>query len=275
MATMREIREHVFGVATWVDPEHTADRIMFGDPDRPVTRIGTGWTPCAFNLEAASAEGCELFISHEVPFYGNWAPGLDSTETAWGKRRMAVLERTGMCCMNLHDTWDNFPEYGIRDSWRRFLQLGDVIEERPYYYPGGNRFTPRPSLVLCRVRPQTLLEFCRFVAVRTGQFVSSHGATFVGDAHAVLTTVATGVGCHIPTAEMLALGADALVVTLDRALQTTVRIPLAEMGANLVVVEHGTAEMPGMQNLAEYLNAAFPGVEATFYCREPAATTMV
>ena len=57
-------------------------------------------------------------------------------------------------------------------------------------------------------------------------------------------------------------------------MQTTVRIPLAELGANVIAVEHGTAEMPGMQSMAEYLNRTFPGVEARFYCEEPAATTV-
>ena len=86
--------------------------------------------------------------------------------------------------------------------------------------------------------------------------------------------MATGVGCHVPTLEMLDLGADVLVVTLDRALQETIRIPLSEMGANVIGVEHGVAEMPGMQRLASYLEQAFPGIEATFYCREPRAETI-
>jgi hypothetical protein len=45
------------------------------------------------------------------------------------------------------------------------------------------------------------------------------------------------------------------------------------MGANVIAVEHGVAEMPGMRSLAAYLEQAFPGLRATFYCREPAART--
>jgi len=272
--TMRTLRAHVFGVATWVDPEHTCDQIRHGDPDRPVRRIGTGWTPCAQNLEAAAADGCDLFISHEVPFYGPWAPGQDSEQTAWGKRRMAALERSGMCYMNLHDTWDNFPEVGIRDSWRRFLGLGELLAERPYYRTGNDSFTARPSLALCAVQAQTLEEFARSVAEQTSIFPSAHGVTFSGDPDTAVTKVAIGVGCHIPALEMLELGADALVLTFDRAIQTTIRLPLLEMGANLITVEHGTAEMPGMQSMAEYLNRTFPEMEATFYCAEPGAVTV-
>lgn len=273
--TMRTIRDHFFGIAHWVDPNATCDQITYGDPDREVRRIGTGWVPCAQNLEAAAAAGCDLFISHETFFYGNWAPGLDSRETPWGRKRMEILKKHNLACMNQHDTWDNFPEYGIRDAWRAFLGLTELLAERPYYYPGSNRFAARNSLALCRVQPQTLGEFASFVARKCNVFPCSHGATVHGDRNARIRTVATGVGCHIPTLEMLELGADALVVTFDRALQTTIRIPLVEMNANLIVLEHGVAEMPGMQSMAAYLRRTFPGVEAAFYCREPAAETVI
>jgi hypothetical protein len=73
---------------------------------------------------------------------------------------------------------------------------------------------------------------------------------------------------------MLERGADVLVVTLDRAKQESFRIPLAEMGANLVAVEHGVSEMPGMARLAAYLEQTFPGLRATFHCEEPRAETV-
>lgn len=272
--SVRELRQHFFTVSDWVDPEHTCDQIVYGDPARPAKRVGTGWVPCSQNLEAAAADGCDLFISHETFFYGNWAPGLDSRDTAWGRRRMGILQENDLACMNLHDTWDNFPEHGIRDAWRKFLGLTELIEERPYYVPGGDRYAARNSLALCRTKPQSLREFAGSMAERCSVFPSSHGVTVIGDQDARIETVATGVGCHIPGLEMLELGADALVLTLDRAFQTTIRTPLTEMGANLLVVEHGTSEMPGMQSMANYLNEAFPGLEATIYCNEPAAETV-
>ena len=272
--TIQQLRNHFFGVATWVDPENTCDQITYGEPDREARKIGVGWMPCAQNLEAAAADGCDLFISHEVFFYGNWAPDLDSRDTPWGRRRMDILKKHDMACMNQHDTWDNFPEYGIRDAWRAFLGLTELLEERPYYYPGRHRFAAKNSLALCRVQPQTLQAFASFVAKRCSIFPSSHGVTVYGDRHAQISTVATGVGCHIPTLEMLELGADVLVVTFDRAHQTTIRIPLTEMNANVLAVEHGISEMPGMQSMAAYLNKTFPDIESTFYCKEPLTETV-
>ena len=69
---------------------------------------------------------------------------------------------------------------------------------------------------------------------------------------------------------MLDLGADVLVLTLDRAFQTTIRAPLAEMGVNLITLEHGVSERPGMQSLAACIERTFSGMAATCHCREPA-----
>lgn len=271
--TIGQIRDKFFSVANWVDPDSTCDQIIFGEADRIVNKIGTGWVPCSQNLQAAAADGCDLFISHETFYYGNWAPELDSCDTEWGRKRMNILKKYNMACMNQHDTWDNFPEYGIRDSWRNFLGLTELIEERPYYNPGSNKFAAKNSLTLSRVEPLTLRDFAVDVSEKCAVFPASHGVTVHGDLNAQIKTVATGVGCHIPTKEMLDLGADVLIVTFDRALQTTIRIPLVEMNANIIVVEHGIAEMPGMQSMAEYLEKTFPEIKAVFYCEEPSAET--
>ena len=274
--TIQEIRAQIFGVAQWVDPDATVDVVYAGRLDRPVRQVGVGWSCCSQNLEAAATDGCDLFISHEGLLHGpEWAPGMDSRETPWGRRRLAVLEASGMACMRFHDTWDNFPEHGIRASWRRFLGLGDLIAERRYHYPGRTRFTARPSLALSRVPSQSLRTFATNLATRCRVFPCFSGAIVQGDLTDEVTRVATGVGCHIPTLEMLELGADVLVVTLDRALQETIRIPLSEMGANVVAVEHGVAEMPGMERMAAYLEEVFPEITCTFYCREPVAVTVM
>lgn len=273
---IREIRQHFFDVASWVDPENTCDAIYAGEPDRKVGKVGTGWSCCSQNLEAAAADGCELFISHERLLYGKyWAADMDSEDTPWGRRRLAALETSGMACMRHHDTWDNFPDNGIRDSWRRFLGLSDLIAERPYHYPGSGRFAAGKSLALCRTESQSLRDFASYLASRCSVFPCFQGATVHGDLGMEVKTVATGVGCHIPTLEMLELGADVLIVTFDQAQQESIRIPLTEMNANVIAVEHGVAEMPGMQSMATYLESVFPGIQAAFYCREPGAETIL
>ena len=269
--TIREIRDHMLGVAHWIDPDSTCDQVLFGDQDRQVQRIGTGWVPCPDNLQAAAADRCDLFICHEALTWNNWAPNVESRTARWDQNRLEILKNSNMACMRLHDTWDNFPEYGIRDSWRFFLGLTELIEERPYFRPGYNVWAPGKSLALCRVKTQTLGDFASFVAAQCSEFACFGGVTLCGDKDAQIATVATGVGCHVPAFEMLELGADVLVLTFDRAWQTDIRIPLSELGANLLVVEHGVSEMPGMRNMASYLEKTFPEITTSFYCHEPAA----
>lgn len=273
--TLADILDHMLAVASWVDPGATCDRVIRGAPDRETRRVGVGWVPCATNLEAAAADGCDLFVTHEDVWYGQWAPGRDSSQTPWGRRRMGILDAADMACVRLHDTWDNFPEHGIRDAWREFLGLGEVIAERPYYNAQSDVFAQGNSLALCRVAPTSFGEFAESLARRCAEFPCFQGATVCGEADARVESAAVGVGCHIPVLEMVELGAGALVLTLDRALQTVIRIPLSEMGAKWIAVEHGVAEMPGMKKMAAYLEQTFPGVEAKFYCEEPEARTVL
>jgi hypothetical protein len=48
--------------------------------------------------------------------------------------------------MAFHDTWDNFPEYGIRDSWRSFLGFEEMITKRPYVNLNSEITAKRNSL---------------------------------------------------------------------------------------------------------------------------------
>ena len=267
--TPKMIRDKIFSVANWVDPEKTADRIEHGDANRPIRKIGVSWMACHQNLEAAVRDGCDLFISHEPCCFDYWRKELsDYRLTPWGEKRLDILNTGKMSCMAFHDTWDNFPEYGIRDSWRSFLGVGEMLKECCYSYPDSDRHTVRPSLTLNSVDPTTLGKYARYVAGKIKVF-NSNGVIVMGKEDAPVKSVALGVGCHIPFVEMLNLGADVLIQVLDRAQQTVVRVPACEIGANIIVVEHGIPEMPGMQNMVRYLKSNWPELEATFYCHEP------
>jgi putative NIF3 family GTP cyclohydrolase 1 type 2 len=233
-----------------------------GTPDHRVTRIGTGWSACTANLEAAAADGCDLFISHEPSYCEFWEPKANFRGSAWGRRRAAILERHGMAQMALHDTWDNWPVYGVRDSWLAFLGLHQPLFFRDYL---GR---PNQWLSMHEVRPTTVDGFAAEVAARIAA-LGAPAVAVMGRGEAPVRKVAVGVGCGIPTFEMLELGADLLIVVYDRAFQTFTRLPLLDLGANLLVLEHGTTEMPGMRNLARYLNETFPAIPATYYQHEP------
>ncbi len=263
-----EIYQHFLSRADWVEPETTIDRIWYGDPEKPVRTVGTGWSACAMNLEAASAGGCDLFISHEHPF--SWPWGVEGAgKTDWYRRRTTILDHSEMTLMNLHDTWDHWPEYGIRDSWAAHLGLGPVDRELDYLHPGAKAVsTGGSSLGIYAVEPLPVRVYARRIADRV-RALGYAGAAFTGNSGEVIDSVAIGVGCHIPTFEAYAAGAGLLVLVYDRAGQLTTRIPLAEVGANVLVVEHAVAETPAMRRLGEYIEMTFPNIESRFYNEEP------
>jgi len=267
--TVAELFARFLAKAPWVDPDNTPDGIEIGSPDQPVTSVGVGWSACAANLRAAAADGRDLFITHEPCFCEFWEPDLAFRQTEWGRLRARICEEHGMALVAMHDIWDAWPELGIRDSWARHLELGDdrLVARRSYR-------TVDQWLGLYEVEETTVGDFARHVARKVEPF-GEDAVFLMGDPSRRVGKVAVGTGCGIPTFEMLSLGADVMVQVFDRAFQTFTRLPLVDLGANLIVVEHGVAEMPGMQNMALHLPEMFPGVRAAFYRCEPDSRAVV
>ena len=269
---IEQLREHFLSRSPWVDRETTCDRIHVGEGQTPLRKVATGWTACEANLRAAANDGCDLFISHELPWPANTF-SAEQPPAQWARLRQALCMQAGLGLMNLHDTWDHWPTFGVRDSWAGFLHLGEQLKVLDYIHPGHSApTTGRESLAIHRVPATTVGKFARQLAQRIGE-VRMDSVTVMGDPAAAVQTVAIGVGCHVPGFECLTAGADLLIVTYDRSHHTRDRICLVEMGANLIVLEHGASEMPAMANLARYINQTFDDLTATFYCHEPVSQT--
>jgi len=149
------------------------------------------------------------------------------------------------------------------------LQLGQLIREMDYIHPGNKHVTTGSnSLGIYSVAETTVREFASKMCRMTEGF-GSNGVTVMGSPEAKVTTVALGVGCHIPTFEALGEGTDLLIMVYDRADQQLTRIPLVEEGANLIVTEHSIAEIPAMSEMCIYLEKQFPQLEVCFYNHEP------
>ena len=131
-----DIREYLLSHSPWVNRERTVDTVKAGDPTREITTVGVGWMSTIDNLRAAHERGCELFITHEPTF---WEHG--PVESQWrgvepGLTKQRFLEETGMVVLRAHDTWDNWPGIGIRDSWARGLGLTHFLAEDPTRWHG-------------------------------------------------------------------------------------------------------------------------------------------
>jgi putative NIF3 family GTP cyclohydrolase 1 type 2 len=129
--TVRELFEYFLKDAHWVDRATTIDNIHFGDENTQIIKVGTGWSACAANLQAAAKDGCNLFISHELPF--GWERRAEQQDLPAYQKCIKILEENNMVEMNLHDTWDHYPKIGIRDGFAKLLGLTDLVQEMVHF----------------------------------------------------------------------------------------------------------------------------------------------
>ena len=52
--------------------EPSVDRIIIGDPDTPVKKIGTAWMPYWSTCKEAVKQGVNVLVVHEPTFYDHW-----------------------------------------------------------------------------------------------------------------------------------------------------------------------------------------------------------
>ena len=268
--TVRELFEYFLKDAHWVNRETTIDNIHFGDENTQVIKVGTGWSACAANLQAAAEGGCNLFISHELPF--GWERRNDVQALPSYQKCVRILQENNMVEMNLHDTWDHYPGIGIRDGFAKLLGLGELVQELDYIHPGQTAVTTGgKSLGIYRIPPTKASDFAKIMCRRMAA-VGAPGLCLNGDTEQIVDKVAIGVGCHVPSLEAFNAGAQLLVDVYDRHSQERSRIPLAECdGISLVTVEHSMAETYAMKLMAEHITEKF-GIEAIYYHNEPLGT---
>jgi len=263
MVTTRDIREYLLDNSPWVDRERTVDTVKSGDPSRPVRKAGVCWYPSIWDIQAAVAAGCDLLIAHEPTF---WHHSQD--EQPWrmrgpGVAKSQALEESGLVILRAHDTWDNWPQDGIRDSWARLLELGEPIRE-------GSELR---LTALYSVEEQKLKRFARHVARRIRE-LGEDAVQVMGDPDRLVRRVAVGVGCVVPDQEMVEAGADVLIVCFDGASYWAHRERNVEAGAAIISVEHGASETPGLMALRDHLAVRFPSVDFVFIAEHPRTWTV-
>ena len=263
MTTTLDIRHYLLSNSPWVNFENTVDTVKIGDPSKPVIRAGVCWYPAIDTIRAALADACDLLITHEPTFWEHAAPEQQWRTKAPGIAKRELLEKSGMVVLRVHDSWDNWPDIGIRDAWARGLGLTRRIKE-------GSLLRWH---ALYEVEPQTLRQFARYVAARIAP-LAEDAAQVMGDPDRIVSRPSLGVGCACPDAEMVEAGSDVCIVCYDGAGYWNVRERLVEMGAAVITVEHGTSEMWGLESLRDHLAQTFPNVEFRYYAEHPRTWTV-
>jgi putative NIF3 family GTP cyclohydrolase 1 type 2 len=168
-----------------------------------------------------------------------------------------------MVVLRAHDSWDNWPEIGIRDSWARGLGLTQFVAEDETRWHA-----------VYAIEPTTLKDLAGYVAARI-RVLGEDSVRVYGDPKMKVSRPSLGVGCGGPDKDMVDRGSDVLIVCDDGAWYWSTRERLVELGVGVIVVEHGTSEMWGIENLARHLAETFPALQVHYLSQHPRPWTVM
>jgi putative NIF3 family GTP cyclohydrolase 1 type 2 len=228
-----------------------------GDPMAEVRTVGVGWMATLDNLRAAHALGCQLFVTHEPTFWEHEAPEQRNRGIEPGLSKRRFLEDTGLVVLRAHDSWDNWPGIGIRDSWARGLGL--------------TRFLAQDSTrwhAVYQIEETTLAGFAGYVAGKV-RALGEQCVRVYGDPQMRVSRPSLGVGCGGPGVDMITQGSDVLIVCADGVSYWRDIERFLELHVGVIVVEDGTSEMWGIESLARHLGEAFPGLRVHYLDHHP------
>jgi putative NIF3 family GTP cyclohydrolase 1 type 2/RimJ/RimL family protein N-acetyltransferase len=249
--TARDVHEHLRSLGPWVAWDRgTCDGFKHGDPEAEVTGIAVTWQALQSTLEEVHARGHNLVITHEPTFYSHMDDDDTMRATPPARLKAEFLDRTGMVVYRCHDLWDIYPEVGVVDSWSAFLGLGEPIARERYYNLHSVPETPAWELVG---------RIARCVAPLGQQAV-----LFVGSQWQMVHRLAVGTGAITNVRRMVEMGADIVLATDDGTTLWRDGAWMVDLGIPLMLVNHTTAEIPGIRNLAAHLAQRFPGVPCEF-----------
>ena len=241
--------------------EPSVDKIIVGDPDTVISKIGTAWMPYWQTLKEAKALGINTMVVHEPTFYTHRdleetrvdylsapSPGQELYREQVAAKK-AWIEENGMVVIRCHDVLDKVGEYGIPFAFGRALGFpdSDIVRSKTYYN-------------VYKIEAQPAIDVARKIASKLSG-VGQPGVAFYGDKDYQVKTVGLGTGCICNPLQFMDLEMD-LAIAIDDSIQTWIQTTFAEdTGRPLVVVNHGTTEEFGMKELSHQLKKALVNYE--------------
>lgn len=243
----------------------TVDRIIIGNPETKVTKIGTCWMPYWETCKKAVESGVNLLVVHEPTFYTHW--DLDEDKGDYFKapeytrkqylglveeKKKWILEN-GLVIIRNHDTLDALKDRGIPFALGQFLGYSneDIIASRTYY--NVYKIDKQPALQVTKVIAQKLKE------------LDQPGVAFYGDPDWPVSSVGVGTGCICDPMEFADLRPD-IFIAIDDVVRTWTQTAFAiDSGRPLVVINHGTSEEMGTRMLNRIIKERFPEIETIHF----------
>src|SRR5665648_61506 len=70
ISTAGDLQKYLRGLYTVREP--SVDRIIIGNPETKIKKVGTAWTPYLKTLKNAVSQGINVLVVHEPTFYTHW-----------------------------------------------------------------------------------------------------------------------------------------------------------------------------------------------------------
>jgi putative NIF3 family GTP cyclohydrolase 1 type 2 len=246
----------------WVKlKEQKVDRIIIGNPDTPIKKVGTCWMPYWSALKRAVELGINVLVVHEPTFYTHW--DLDekvndyhaSPEYARKKYLLLVEEKKywihqhELVIIRNHDVIDQLQKTGIPFALGALLGFSetDIMAKENYYN-------------VYRIPGQRAIEVARAFAGKL-KALNQPGVAFYGDENYLVSSVGVGTGCYCDPLQVFHLEPD-MFIGINDTIRTWIHTTYAmDSGRPLLVIDHGTSEENGMRWLCELLREQIPEIE--------------
>jgi len=242
--------------------EPSVDRIIIGNPNTKIKKVGTVWTPYLKTLKKAVSHGINVLIVHEPTFYIHWdlenlekigeeyffdtpSPAREQYwEALENKKRW--IENHELVIIRSHDVPDLvFIPFGLGEALG--FKNEDIVRIKDYFN-------------VYQVEKDTASNIAGKIASKLAD-LNQPGVAFYGDPDRVVSTVGLGTGCICDPRDYAELNPD-LCIGVDDTIKTWRQAYYAEDTGNpLVVINHGTSEEMGVRLLHEHLRRNIPSIE--------------
>ena len=248
--TCQDVANHFKEIGTWVNWDKTVDTFKAGDSSKPVKKVAVAWKATFDALREAVSKGADMLVSHEsICVKGNGSPKPEvNFALPSEKPKFDFLEETGLVVFRCHDAWDRVPKIGIRDTWRKELNIGDkiLVDAYPFY--------------VTEVAPISVRDLAKHI-LKQIKPLGQNGIVVSGNLEKKVTKIGTGTGAIVDPFGLRDAGSDIGIISDDYYVHVRMGVHANELDYPVILVNHGVSEEWGIMNLARYLQGVFPSLE--------------
>ena len=240
--TAEDVRDYLKTMdGGWVDWENTVDTFKSGDPAPEVRGIAVGWMGYTWALQRALELDCNMFITHEPPYYNHHDTDQKIFRYQGVAAKRKMIEDSELIILRCHDLWDQVPEIGIPDSWATQLGFEGPVAGEGYFR-------------VYDVSGQTAVKE-----------LGKNAVQLIGPEHQMVSRVAIGTGAITPFTNLIDnYQVDLAICTDDGFTYWRDGAFSIDMGIPVIVVNHAVSEVYGMKLLADHLAARFTPMPVHF-----------